>query len=262
MEERLRFMRRLFTTIVATACLLFAHKTMGAASVADLTQKGDVFYAKLQSADALKCYLPAEKIDPNNAQLLVRIAHQYRHLMRDAGAKQEKTRLGMTAVAYARRAVSLSPEDPDALLAVASAYGKLLPLLSTKEQIDDSRIIKSAVDKVIALDESNDLAWHVLGRWYLGLAEVSSLKRALAEVAYGKLPTAHFEDAARCFEKAIRLNPNRLMHYIELGRAYADMGRTDEARKLIAKGLAMQNTEKDDATESKERGREFLSQLH
>jgi tetratricopeptide (TPR) repeat protein len=71
---------------------------------------------------------------------------------------------------------------------------------------------------------------------------------------------ATFEDAARCFEKAIALNPNRLMHYIELGRTYAKMNRADEARKLIAKGISMPNTEKDDP-ETKQLGREILKTL-
>jgi hypothetical protein len=51
------------------------------------------------------------------------------------------------------------------------------------------------------------------------------------------------------------------MHYVELGRTYAVMGRTAEARKFISKGLAMPDTEKDDP-ETKRQGREILQQLH
>jgi hypothetical protein len=39
------------------------------------------------------------------------------------------------------------------------------------------------------------------------------------------------------------------------------MGRTDDARRFINKGLAMPNSEKDDP-ETKERGRETLAKLH
>jgi tetratricopeptide (TPR) repeat protein len=251
---------RILSSLVAATGLFLAHKGRAAESAADLIQKGDVYYDKLQPSLALKYYLPAEKLDPNNAHLLVRIARQYRHLMSEASAKEQKLQLGNTAIDYARRAVSLVPEDPDTQLAVAISYGKLLPLLSAKEQIADSRIIKAAVDKVLALDTTNDLGWQVLGRWYLGLAEVSPIRRAMAQVAYGKLPPASFEDAVHCFEKAIALNPNRLMHYIELGHTYADMGRVDDARKCICKGLSMPNTEKDDP-EFKEKGRELLASL-
>jgi len=136
----------------------------------------------------------------------------------------------------------------------------MLPLEGTKQRIATSRLIKFAVDKVIALDPTNDLAWHVLGRWTLALAEVSTVKRAFARVAYGELPPAKYEDALRCFEKAMELNPHRLMHCIELGRTYAQMGRDADARKFITKGLGMAETEKDDP-EAKNLGRQILKKL-
>ena len=240
--------------------LALANTAMSAESAEELIQKGDVFYAKLQAAEALKFYLPAEKLDSNNVRLLVRIARQYRHLMSDATEISEKRRLGTTAVDYARRAVALAPNDPEAHLALAIGYGKLSPLEETKQKIATLRLIKIAADKVIALDPNNDLAWQVLGRWYLALADVSGAERAWARVAYGKLPSATYEDAVRCFEKAIALNTNRLMHYIELGRTCAQMGRDADAWKFITKGLAMPETEKDDP-ESKKRGRQILKKL-
>jgi len=113
---------------------------------------------------------------------------------------------------------------------------------------------------VITLDPNSDLGWHILGRWYLALADVGTVKRALARVVYGKLPPAKCEEAVRCFKEAIELNPNRLMHYIELGRTYAQMGRDAEARKFITKGLAMPETEKDDP-ETKNLGQQILKKL-
>ena len=246
--------------LAALGLLELAGTGIGAESAAELMGKGDVYYDKLQPAAALKFYLPAEKLDPNNVHLLVRIARQYRHLMSDAAAKDEKLRLGNTAVNYAQRAVGLAPNDPEAQLAVAISCGKVLPFQGSKEQMANSRVIKAAADNVIALDPGNDLGWQVLGRWYFNVADVGTVKRALAQLAYGKLPAAKYEDAVRCFEKAIALNPNRLMHYIELGRTYAQMGKADEAREFITKGLAMPNTERDDP-ETKERGRQILAKL-
>jgi hypothetical protein len=50
------------------------------------------------------------------------------------------------------------------------------------------------------------------------------------------------------------------MHYIELGRTYVQMGKAEEARKYIMKGLALPNTEKDDP-ETKILGRQLLAKL-
>jgi tetratricopeptide (TPR) repeat protein len=250
----------LLNTLSAALALALASTGAGAESAEELIQKGDVFYDKLQAAEALKYYLPAEKLDPNNVRLLVRVAREYRHLMSEATNASEKRPLGNTAVDYAQRAVALAPNNPEAQLAVAISYGKMLPLEGTKQRIANSRLIKIAVDKVIALDPTNDLAWHVLGRWTLALAEVSTVKRAFAQVAYGGLPPAKYEDAVRCFEKAMALNPHRLMHCIELGRTYAQMGRDADARRFITKGLGMAETEKDDP-EAKNLGRQILKKL-
>src|SRR5882672_7252247 len=168
--------------LALTLILPLASTAVGAESAEELIQKGDVFYAKLQAAEALKFYLPAEKLDPENVRLLVRISREYRHLMSDATEARVKLLLGNTAVAHAQRAVILAPNDPETHLALAISYGKMLPLEGTKQQIAHSCLIKIAVDKVIALNPTNDLAWQVLGRWYRGLAEVGTVKRALAQL--------------------------------------------------------------------------------
>jgi tetratricopeptide (TPR) repeat protein len=247
-------------TLLLSGTLLPSSAAFGAGSADQLIEQGDAFYARLEAANSLKFYLPAEKLEPNNVRLLVRISREYRHLMSDAARPMEKLNLGGTALAYAKRAVTLAPDNPEAQLAVCISYGKLQPFESIREKLDAARIIKNAADKVIRLDPRSDLGWHVLGRWHMAFADVSPAKRALAQLTYGKLPDSTYEDAARCFEKAIQLNPNRLMHYIELGTAYAHMGRANDARCLITEGLAMRETEKDDP-EIKRLGKEVLANL-
>src|SRR6266576_3055570 len=116
----------LLNTLSAALALAVASTGIGAESAEELIQKGDVFYAKLQATEALKFYLPAEKLDPNNVRLLVRIAREYRHLMSDATNASEKLQLGITAVDYAQRAVARAPNDSETQLAVAISYGKVL----------------------------------------------------------------------------------------------------------------------------------------
>src|SRR4030095_7340000 len=99
--------------LTAAVALALASTAMGVESADELIQQGDVFYAKLQATEALKYYLPAEKLDPENVRLLIRISRQYRHLMSDASQAQEKLSLGNTAVSYAERAVALAPDDPE-----------------------------------------------------------------------------------------------------------------------------------------------------
>jgi tetratricopeptide (TPR) repeat protein len=245
----------------AAAALLLASIALEAEPGDELIKSGDVFDAKLEEAEALKFYLPAEKLQPKNAPLLVSISRQYRHKAVDAAPREEKIKLSGIALRYAQRAAALAPNDSNAQLSVAICYGKLLPFEGTKEQLDASPRIKAAADRAIKLDPRNDLAWHVLGRWHKVLADVGGVQRVLGSFIYGKIPTSTNEAAAKCFEKAIEINPNRLKHYIALGQTYAQMGRVADARRFIEKGLAMPDLEKDDP-EMKFNGREALEKLH
>ncbi|HET9367646.1 MAG TPA: tetratricopeptide repeat protein [Candidatus Udaeobacter sp.] len=249
---------RTFPLLCAVLCL--SALAARAEDTDALIAKGDQFDQRLQAKEALEVYLPANKLEPNNVKLLVCIARQYRHLMSDTSSKQEKLRLGNTSLEFASRAATLAPNNSEAQLSPAISLGKMLPFMGTKDQIKASPRIKAAVDRTLLLDPNNDNAWHILGRWNRVLANVSVVKRVLAKALYGDLPVTTNEAAEKCLLKAIEINPNRLMHYIELGRIYAQMGRKEEARKYIQKGMAMPNKEKDDP-EMKEIGKQTLQKL-
>src|SRR5712691_10545886 len=103
-----------------------------------LIANGDAFDKRLQASEALKYYLPADKLEPNNAELLVRIARQYRHLMSDTSSKTEKLRLGHISLEFANRAAAIAPNNAEAQLSPAISYGKMLPYMGSKDQVDAS----------------------------------------------------------------------------------------------------------------------------
>jgi len=55
------------------------------------------------------------------------------------------------------------------------------------------------------------------------------------------------------FREGYRTQARPLMNYIELGRAYAQMGRTTEAKQIDHQGMAMKETEKDDSRDQASR---------
>lgn len=244
-------------------CLFLAFHAWGkisAQTAEDLIQTGQAYEAKLDTHRALTYFLEAEKLQPKNANLLVSIARQYRHLMAEAESEKEKMRLGGQALDYGHRAARLAPQNSDAQLSTAISYGKMLPLLGSKEQLEHSKVIRQGAERAIKLNPRNDLAWHIMGRWHRNIAEITGLKRTLAAVIYEKLPETTHADAVKCFTKAIEINPHRVIHYIELGRTYALMGKPEEARRYLARGLKMPSVEKDDE-ESKAQARGVLAKL-
>ncbi len=242
------------SAVIAAASPLFA------ATPKELIEQGDAFDRQFKPNEALEHYLPAEKETPNDGALLVKIARQYVYRMDGLYSSSEQLQSAKTALSYAERAVKVAPTESDSYLAVAIVWGKMTPLLGNKGQVEASRAIKEAAERAVKLNPRSDYAWHMLGRWHQALSTVGAVSRGIAKVVYGGIPAASNDEAVKCFEKAIALNPNRLIHHVELGRTYAQMGKNNEARVAIEKGLAMPNKEKDDA-DTKKRGRETLKKL-
>ncbi|MES2920939.1 MAG: hypothetical protein V4819_05310 [Verrucomicrobiota bacterium] len=250
-----------FKTLICALSLLLPCGASSAATVDELIKQGDVHDQRFNPSEALKSYLPAEQLEPKNVDLLLRIARQYRHQMADTGSVKEKIRYSGMGLDYARRAVALAPKNSEANLSIAIGYAKSLEFYSSKEKMNALHHVKNYADKAIALDSGNDVAWYILGRWHEKVSELSSVKRKVAEMAYGKLPKASNEDAAKCYRKAISINPGRSPYYVDLGITCAAMDNKAEAKKFIEKGLAMPNKGKDDP-ETKKRGRAALQTLN
>lgn len=251
---------RVARNLFVVASLVFSVSALRAQSPDALIRKADVLDTNLHAEEALNLYLEAAKAKPNDADLCVRIARQYRHLMADASSKDEKLRLGGLALNYSQQAATCGPNDSDAQLDAAITYGKMISLQSNKEQVKDSKLIRAAAEKAIKLNPKNDTAWYILGRWHRSVAGMSAAKRSMAGMLYGALPPASNAHAVNYLQTAIALNPKRLMHYIELGCVYAQMGQAADARKYLEKGLAMPCREKDDE-DLKEQGRKALQSL-
>jgi uncharacterized protein HemY len=92
------------------------------------------------------------------------------------------------------------------------------------------------------------------------VANFNPVLMALAQVVYGRLPDASNEKAIEYFSEAIVLQPRRVAHHLELGRAYLALGEKQRAREQFNNGLSLPSTEKDDEN-SKQRARASLKQL-
>jgi tetratricopeptide (TPR) repeat protein len=258
------FRMRVGLAALAAALALLAVATSVRADasedIAKLMAEGDAYDAKLDNAHALEAYLQAEKLGASGAETLYRIARQYALRMNDTTSESAQRDLAETALAYAKRAISADPKSAKAQLAAAVCYGRLVPYASTKQKVEYSRLIKEHADIAMQLDPSDSYAWHILGVWNYELAKMGPLTRGVVKVVYGAIPPASNEDAVRLLRKAVELAPERVAHHVELGRAYLALGKKEEARVELMRGLALPEREKDDPI-SKRRARDALAEL-
>ena len=199
--------------------------------VTALLIQGDAEERERRTRTALSTFRAAEQIEPRNVGVLLRISKQYSDLIDETKPESVARSVAQKALDYARRAVAIDPRSAKAHLSLAVSYGKLTDFVSNKTKVEYSRLVRDETLRSIELDPSDDFAWHVLGRWHQGVANVSGMLKALAKVVYGGLPPASNEEAVRCMKKAIELAPQRLIHHSELARIYKGMGKPELAAR-------------------------------
>lgn len=212
-------------------------------TAADHIAAGDRYYAQFNDEKALEEYQKAVSLEPENyealwklARALIDVADALPPQDKETPARQKK--MYSQAEEYAQRAIKVNPNDTWGHFFLSAAMGKRALMLGKKEQIEMSKQIRAEIEKALELDPNNDLAYHALGRWHRRMAEIGGVKRALGGLLYGDIPKGSFEEAEKCFKKAIEIRPNYTNHYLELGRTYLAMDRKELARQALEKCLA------------------------
>jgi uncharacterized protein HemY len=90
-------------------------------------------------------------------------------------------------------------------------------------------------------DSLNPGGLHVLGVWNAEVMRLGGFQRFIARTLLGGavLGKANWHDAQMYMEKSIAVDPNRLIHYLDLGLIYIDVGKKALARQELEHVLAM-----------------------
>jgi tetratricopeptide (TPR) repeat protein len=216
---------------------------------------------QLDSARALTLFQQADATKPGDAFILQKIAKQYSDMVPEQTTKEAKKEFAMRGLEYARRSFELEPTNAVYALSLAICHGHLALVSDARTKVEYSHLIKQEAERALQLDPNYAWAHHVLGRWHYEMAELSLAARVVARVLYGGLPPASLDEAVAHLQRATELEPDELNHWIELGFAYANADRNDEARAAWQRGLAMPDRSNHDPG-AKRRARESLDRMN
>jgi tetratricopeptide (TPR) repeat protein len=228
--------------------------------VLPLLREAEAAEARLDSARALELYLQIETARPTDARVLRKIARQYSDLAVDLPDPARQKATVQQALAYARRAVELEPQNAENVLSVAVCLGKLAVLGTTREKVAFSRLVHEHAARALMLDPDYAWAHHLLGRWHREVSELTTTARLFVRLFYGGLPDASVTEARRHLQRAVELEPRQLQHQLELGFALLADHEPARARDAFHAGLAMPSRDKHDEP-AKARARAALEQL-
>jgi tetratricopeptide (TPR) repeat protein len=188
-----------------------------------LEKKGD-------TDSAITVLKTAGRLSPENIEVTKLLARQYVLKVDDATDPTAKKTFAEMALDLARKAADKLPNDSEAQVALAAAYGKLCDLVDGKTKLEYSKQVYIDATKALRLDPGSDFGHLILAQWNFQMAFLNPFLKALTELIYGQFPAASKEAAIAQYEKAIELAPERIVHHAEFAKALDVMGDTNEAR--------------------------------
>lgn len=243
-----------------TALFLLLLAALAAAPVDDLVRDGLAAETRLDSARALEFFQKADALKPNDAFILQKIAKQYSDMVPDQKTDAAKKDLATRALDYAQRSFALEPTNAVYALSLAICHGHLALVSDIRTKVEYSRLIKDEAEHSLQLDRNYAWAHHLLGRWHYEVAAFGPVPRFFAKIFYGGIPPASAEEGVKHLQRATELEPDEMNHWVDLGFAYAAVGRKADARAAWEKSLAMPDRGKHDPA-ARKRAREGLAGL-
>ncbi len=158
-----------------------------------------------------------------------------------------------TAEFLAKKAIKVNEASADAHYVYAMALGRINENASSKQKVANSKLIKTQVDRAIALNPKLAGAYHILGRWNRTIAGFNAIEKAMINSFFGGVPCGGtYDDAVKSFMTAISIEPKYMSHQYELAKTYYDMDKKVEAKLWAQKALTIVPSNDDDVKAKKD----------
>jgi len=219
--------------LVAAAFAAAPLPAAGAQSANEHVTLGDRAYAERQAQKALDQYRLALSIEPKNYEALCKASRTEVDLAETVEHSPQHDSLQAWAQRHAEAAIAVKPRDADGHFALARALGRKALNLGTIDRIRYAKLIRLEALEALKYDSLHAGALHIMGSWNAEVMRVNGLERAIAKRFLGAevFSTASWNEAQRYLEKAVKLDPDRIVHRLDLAGVYADRGDKAKARE-------------------------------
>ena len=244
-----------------TLLILLFSVQLFAQSVEELIKKSEEYYDKFDNNAALKVLEQADKLSPNNYEILWRLSRTYVDIAEHMSGDKEDEQLSLyeKALDYANRSIKLAPDKSVTYLRRAIVNGRIALFKGVFSVGKVVESVKDDAEKSIKLgnggNEIQATAHYVLARTHAKLMQKSWVARKVAGLSW-----ADYDVAITNFKKAIGLRPNYVMFYVDYAIALIDGDSFNEAKEQLNKALNSPIQDEDDKVR-KEEARKLLNEI-
>lgn len=231
-----------------SAGMLLAASVAGAQTAANHIALGDKEYAAMNASAALKHYEAAIAEDPKNYEALWKASRS----AVDLGSYERNDELrGLdfrNAELHARRAVEVNPGDAEGHFNLARALGKNALTQGPKARIKYANDVRSHALECLKINPKQAGCLHVMGMWNAEVMRLNGFTRMMARNFLGGkvFGSASWAEAKRYMEESVANEPDRIVHHLDLGGVYRDMGDKQKARAEYQAVMKLPNADYND----------------
>lgn len=169
------------------------------------------------------------KSDSSNVVYLFNVSFLSCKLGYRQKTEEQKQAYYKPAEYLAKKAIVVDNNSADAHYGYALALARINEFASSKQKIANAKLIKTECDKALAINPNIGGVYHILGRWNRTIAGFGSMERFMINSFFGGVPPGGtYEDAIKCFAKAIQLEPTYIRHQYEMAVTYYDRDKSGD----------------------------------
>jgi tetratricopeptide (TPR) repeat protein len=217
-----------YGTFVLLILPAFGRAQTAAPTVAD----GDRLYGARDARGALAAYEAAVQREPQRFEPLWKAARSATDLGEFEKDESTRTALYARAREFAARSVRADSSHAEGYFQLARAIGRVALAMGPRDRVKLAGEVRSTVLAALARDSLHPGALHVLGVWNAEIMRLNTFQRVMAKTFLGGkvLSEANWADATAKLERSVSVEPNRIVHHLDLGLVYKDTKRKDLAR--------------------------------
>jgi tetratricopeptide (TPR) repeat protein len=241
---------------VALGCLapgLIAARGRAQAPV-DHVAMGDRERAALRPQEALGHFEAAIDADSSNYEALWKASREYVDLGEGERDEARRNDLFARAERLARKAVAVRPADPEGHFHLARVLGRRALALGPRDRIKYAKEVRAHALEALKYDSLHPGALHVMGVWNAEVMRLNGFTRMIAKNFLGGqvFGSANWGNARRYMEKSVAVEPDRIVHHLDLAKIYDETGDHAKAREQYELVISLPAAEYNDARYKRE----------
>jgi tetratricopeptide (TPR) repeat protein len=196
---------------------------------------GDSAYAALDAVTALADYEKALAVDSADYDALCKASRVASDLAEFERDEARRTAFFTEAGSYAARAIAVKPTDAEGHFHRARALGLAALSVGSRARIKYGKEVRAEALAALQYAPDHPGALHVLGVWNAEVMRLSGIERFIAKnlLGGGVLSAASWHDAITDLERAVAVDPDRIVHHLDLAKVYLDTHDKAKAKEQL-----------------------------